>query len=440
MKMKKADKKAYKKALKFQTQICKYFTYVSDMAKSGNGEQFDEESEKLLAGIPFIGDCDTATNTVAQACHKTQCFSEDKILLMVTPNHYIGGVVGENDVWVFENTGYEYTMKALDDPNFGEIVLMPTKDKYKYGYIEPKVYRLSELQKGLVIPEKRGKAFMIPAKIKKYYMEQFATLDEGMGGKWWTQRDDLPFLVDFKMKRDVEVPSAELINAPDPIPKYWFTKEWEASFTLNVGFFKVEADYDSERKEKLKVEAAILGHEVYSYKASGESIPEPTEVKAVKEYGAVRQWQGIVVHESSSSWGTEKDIYNWHVHGNGWDDTGYHFVITNENYNNHLRLPFMNGSVSAGRNLSKSGAHTLYGYNKTHIGICCIHNSQPNRAQASTLFRMCKHFMNMYNFSADKVIGHNEVQNKTCPGFKVEYLRDALIADDESMFVNLFKD
>jgi peptidoglycan L-alanyl-D-glutamate endopeptidase CwlK len=243
---------------------------VSDTQKSGGAEQFDEESEKLLKGLDFIGDCDTATNTVTQACKKTKCFTTDKIIHMCTPNHYIGGIIDKDDVWVFENTGYEYTIKALDDPDFATIVTMPTKDKYKYGYIKPVVYKLSELQKGITIPEKRGKAFMIPAKVKKYYMEQFMTLDEGMGDRWWTKRDDLPFLEDFKLNRNIEIPSAELINSDSTITKYWFTKEWEASFKLNVGFFAVDATYDSEKEQKLDVKISVLGTTVANIKNSEE--------------------------------------------------------------------------------------------------------------------------------------------------------------------------
>lgn len=161
---------------------------------------------------------------------------------------------------------------------------------------------------------------------------------------------------------------------------------------------------------------------------------------SVNQIAQGRQWDGIVVHMSDSAWGTEKDVYNWHVNGNGWNDTGYHFVITNDNYNNQLKLPFMDGAVSAGRNLSKRGAHTRKGYNDTHIGICLMHNSKPTRAQAVTLFKMCESLMHSYDFTPNMLIGHNEVQNKTCPGFSVNTLREALMWGDMHHFVDAFEE
>jgi hypothetical protein len=237
------------------------------MDKSGQGEQFDEESEKFLLKQKFFGDCDTATNTMTQACIRTKCYEQEDILHMCTPNHYIGGVIDReiDDVWIFENTSFEYTEKALDRTDFAHIVTMSTADKYSAGFIRPVVYKLSELQKGKIIPEQRGKHFMVPSKIKKYYMEQFMTINEGMGDFWWTRREDLPFLKDFKFNRNIEVPSAELINSGE-INKYWFTKEWEAIFTLNVGFFEIDANYDSKRTQKLEVDIVATGLELPTIK------------------------------------------------------------------------------------------------------------------------------------------------------------------------------
>ena len=256
--------KAYRKALELQTLICENFTYVSDTKKSGQGEQFDEESERLLQGLDFFGDCDTATNTVAKHCEKKACYPIEDIALMVTPNHYIGMIIDDelNDGWVFENTGFEFTRKALNSKDFPTILGMPTKDKMKFGFIEPKVYRLSELQKGLVIPEKHGRAYMVPSMVKHYFMEEFMTLDESMGGKWWHKRDDLPFLTDFVI-RDFIPDSAENINRKRD---YTFTKEWEAQFKINVGFFKIDGTYDSEREDKLQIEGG------FNFKGSHERV------------------------------------------------------------------------------------------------------------------------------------------------------------------------
>ncbi len=54
-----------------------------------------------------------------------------------------------------------------------------------------------------------------------------------------------------------------------------------------------------------------------------------------------------------------KEIRRWHVHGNGWDDIGYHFVIRRD------------GTIERGRALDIPGAHTG-GRNEHSIGICLV--------------------------------------------------------------------
>jgi hypothetical protein len=424
-------------ALKIQRKTLAHFTYVSDNEKYGKAETFDREHEKLKNGVHFMGDCDCFAGTATSFARDTHLYPESKMHEMVTCDHYIAGLYDPEieDVWVIECNGYEYTPKALShNVDFMMIQEMPEWQKIEQGYIEAKVYRLSELQRGIILPSVQGDGMFLPEMVKKYELEQFRTCDEPLGQKWWDRDNAVPYMRGFDSNRCQEAMREKR--------EYKYTKEWKAHISASIGILEIDISYDSDRTagNRFQADATVAGIGLGAIKA-GKSASKKVAVKEIKEreYGINRAWQGIVVHMSDSSWGTEKDIYDWHVHGNGWQDTGYHFVITNKNYNNHLQLPFMNGAISAGRNLSKNGAHTLYGYNKTHIGICCIHNSQPNRAQASTLFKACKNLMEIYDFNADAVLGHDEIQDKVCPGFDVSDLRDALWADDESMFVNMFE-
>jgi len=107
-------------------------------------------------------------------------------------------------------------------------------------------------------------------------------------------------------------------------------------------------------------------------------------------------------------------IREWHVHGNGWNDIGYHYVIRRD------------GTVERGRPVEVAGAHTK-GENLTSIGICLIggrgHNGKPEvnytaaqwRALHDTVVRLRARF----GIKAGKVYGHNDFSSKACPCFNV---------------------
>ena len=54
-----------------------------------------------------------------------------------------------------------------------------------------------------------------------------------------------------------------------------------------------------------------------------------------------------------------KTIRDWHVNGNGWDDIGYHYVITRS------------GAIEGGLPVATQGAH-VRGHNEHTIGICLV--------------------------------------------------------------------
>ena len=135
--------------------------------------------------------------------------------------------------------------------------------------------------------------------------------------------------------------------------------------------------------------------------------------------------QGIIVHCTATrpSWYESegfdaqlKEIEKWHVVDNGWSATGYHIIIGR------------NGEIANTRPLGTSGAHAR-GHNK-NIGIALIggfgsdaddvatdHFTAP---QLSKLYATIKELQEQYDIRTDKIIGHNRVSSKACPGFRVQ--------------------
>jgi N-acetylmuramoyl-L-alanine amidase len=135
----------------------------------------------------------------------------------------------------------------------------------------------------------------------------------------------------------------------------------------------------------------------------------------------MRDLNRIILHCSATKEGREysvETIRKWHTDpkpkGRGWSDIGYHYVI-------HL-----DGSVSQGRPLDRSGAHTK-GHNADTVGICYIggidKEGKPNDTmtpEQNKAFRMLVLSLRTL-FDADMTIhGHNEFSAKACPSFIVK--------------------
>lgn len=108
-----------------------------------------------------------------------------------------------------------------------------------------------------------------------------------------------------------------------------------------------------------------------------------------------------------------EEIRRWHVEGRGWSDIGYHYVV-------HL-----DGSVSVGRPLRRSGAHCK-GHNKNSIGIAYVGGidridfkplDTRTEEQISSLYELIMNLMKDYPEAT--LHGHNEFSNKACPSFDV---------------------
>ena len=130
----------------------------------------------------------------------------------------------------------------------------------------------------------------------------------------------------------------------------------------------------------------------------------------------------IVIHCSATpptmDIGVEK-IREWHVKDNGWDDVGYHHIITRD------------GTIEPARPEEMQCAHAPK-VNHRSIAICMIGGSDANgmwsnnftNEQWVTLKALLLNLTKKYEIK--KIIGHYQVDDKKeCPSFKVpEYLEE----------------
>jgi len=124
----------------------------------------------------------------------------------------------------------------------------------------------------------------------------------------------------------------------------------------------------------------------------------------------------IVIHCSATpptmDIGVEK-IREWHVDDNGWDDVGYHYVITRS------------GLLQKARPEEMQGSHAR-SVNGTSLGCCLIGGSNASGdwennftdAQFVSLKSLILDLIKRYDIK--KIIGHYQVDDKKeCPSFKV---------------------
>lgn len=125
----------------------------------------------------------------------------------------------------------------------------------------------------------------------------------------------------------------------------------------------------------------------------------------------------IIIHCSATREGADfcaKDIDKWHK-ARGWNGIGYHYVVR------------LDGTIEAGRALSKAGAH-CYRHNANSIGVVYIggldKNGNPKdtrtEAQRLSLRNLVTALRHAYGLAESKVHGHNEYAAKACPCFVVQ--------------------
>ena len=109
------------------------------------------------------------------------------------------------------------------------------------------------------------------------------------------------------------------------------------------------------------------------------------------------------------------EVRRWHVDENGWSDIGYHLIIDRD------------GTVAVGRPIERPGAH-VRGHNTNSIAIMLFggHGSsaadsfeqhytpEQDKALREEIARLKEEHP-----AITKISGHNEYDNKACPGFNV---------------------
>jgi len=131
-----------------------------------------------------------------------------------------------------------------------------------------------------------------------------------------------------------------------------------------------------------------------------------------------RPWRWIVIHHSATETGSAESFDRMH-RARGWDEMGYHFVITNGQGG-------ADGQVQVGGRWTKQkwGAHCKTAgndYNNYGIGVCVVGNFSdrlPSRAQLASLGRLVGFLMDRYRIAASEVIGHRDAPGTAteCPG------------------------
>jgi N-acetyl-anhydromuramyl-L-alanine amidase AmpD len=108
-----------------------------------------------------------------------------------------------------------------------------------------------------------------------------------------------------------------------------------------------------------------------------------------------------VIHHTASPDISAKEIRNYHMEHNGWDDIGYHFVIR------------ASGAIETGRDLHKIGAHAK-GRNN-YVGIVLTGYDNFTKEQIASLISLLK------------VLGikYIERHHEECPGvgLDLDYIR-----------------
>jgi N-acetyl-anhydromuramyl-L-alanine amidase AmpD len=132
-----------------------------------------------------------------------------------------------------------------------------------------------------------------------------------------------------------------------------------------------------------------------------------------------RPWKHIVIHHSATDGGNARAFDRAH-RGRGWDELGYHFVITNGAGGDDGRI-----EVGSRWTKQKHGAHTggtpENEYNELGIGICLVGDfsrAAPSKKQLAALHRLVTWLRWRFEIPAARVIGHCEAPqaHTGCPG------------------------
>lgn len=114
----------------------------------------------------------------------------------------------------------------------------------------------------------------------------------------------------------------------------------------------------------------------------------------------------IIIHHSATETGNVEIFRNFHKNERGWDDIGYHFVITNGKGG-------IDGKIQEGRPLEKQGAHAK-GKNSASISICLVGIDKFTENQKiATILLVAKLCLDYGIEPSEKTI---QAHHEKCPG------------------------
>jgi hypothetical protein len=137
-----------------------------------------------------------------------------------------------------------------------------------------------------------------------------------------------------------------------------------------------------------------------------------------------KQTNRIILHHSLSGFSDVETIRRWHTlpkpSGNGWEDIGYHYVISRD------------GKCREGRHRTLIGAHAA-GRNTDSIGVCMIgnfHEYEPTLEQVDAVARLYHQLCRLYSKSLKLEYHRPHIFNlfepksyqtfNSCPGSKLD--------------------
>ncbi|MBU3942480.1 peptidoglycan recognition protein family protein [Patescibacteria group bacterium] len=124
-----------------------------------------------------------------------------------------------------------------------------------------------------------------------------------------------------------------------------------------------------------------------------------------------RETTVIVIHHSATSSGNMEIFKKFHVEERGWEDIGYHFVITNGHGG-------ADGLIQKGRPLQKQGAHAKNSpwgdMNPYSVGICLVGEDIFTEKQKIATVLLVANLCLKYNIdpSSENIRNHHQ----DCPG------------------------